>query len=169
MDLSLEHTSTCHHSIEDYWRSLYGTRFLRDRFTGLEFNTFDDVLALVKRTDSLRYYICSRERIVGEASMDFISGKCYAVHFSFHPRALTREEKILAGRRACLSPLYTFKCADGSPFAETLLGLIPEPNRSAQRFAEDVGFVTFGYIPGAQIYGGKVVNAKLLILTPGRV
>lgn len=153
------------HKVEEYWQVLYMHDLLKHRLCDKVDPTWQDVYVMLCTRHV--YYMVLEDNIVGEFMMDYLAGKMFAVHFSFHPTALRLKEKIRLGRHVCMLVLNTWKDEYDSRYASTLIGLIPVQNRPAIKFAEKVGFTNIGVLPSAQHYLGKLTDAQFLVMSTG--
>ncbi len=153
------------HKVEEYWQVLYMHDLLKHRLCDKVDPTWQDVYVMLCTRHV--YYIVLEDNIVGEFMMDYLAGKMFAVHFSFHPTALRLKEKIRLGRHVCMLVLNTWKDEYDSRYASTLIGLIPVQNTPAIKFAEKVGFTNIGVLPSAQHYLGKLTDAQFLVMSTG--
>ena len=153
------------HKVEEYWQVLYMYDLLKHRLCDKVDPTWQDVYVMLCTRDV--YYMVLEDKIVGEFALDYLSGKMFAAHFSFHPTELGLREKIRIGRHACMLALHTWKEEDGSRYVSTLVGLIPVQNKPAIKFAEKVGFTNIGVLPSAQHYLGKLTDAQFLVMSTG--
>lgn len=153
------------HKVEEYWQVLYMHDLLKHRLCDKVDPTWQDVYVMLCTRDV--YYMVLEDKIVGEFSLDYLSGKMFAAHFSFHPTELGLRKKIRVGRQACMLALHAWKKDDGSRYVSTLVGLIPVQNRAAIKFAEKVGFTNIGVLPSAQHYLGKLTDAQFLVMSTG--
>lgn len=153
------------HKVEEYWQVLYMHDLLKHRLCDKVDPTWQDVYVMLCTRHV--YYMVLEDNIVGEFMMDYLAGKMFAVHFSFHPTALRLKEKIRLGRHVCMLVLGTWKDEYDSRYASTLIGLIPVQNTPAIKFAEKVGFTNIGVLPSAQHYLGKLTDAQFLVMSTG--
>lgn len=151
--------------VEEYWQVLYMYDLLKHRLCDKVDPTWQDVYVMLCTRQV--YYMVLEDNIVGEFMMDYLAGKMFAVHFSFHPTALRLKEKIRLGQHVCMLVLNTWKDEHDSRYASTLIGLIPVQNKPAIKFAEKVGFTNIGVLPSAQHYLGKLTDAQFLVMSTG--
>ena len=128
------------HKVEEYWQVLYMHDLLKHRLCDKVDPMWQDVYVMLCTRNV--YYMVLEDRIVGEFSLDYLSGKMFAAHFSFHPTELDLREKIRIGRHACMLALHTWK-------------------------EEKVGFTNIGVLPSAQHYLGKLTDAQFLVMSTG--
>lgn len=155
------------HKVQAYWQTLYMHDLLKYRMCDIVEPTWSDVFAMLCTKGDSVFYMMKDDEIAGEFTLDFLSGKMFAVHFSFHPTLFSTREKVHYGRIACLTTLDNWKTEDGERYVSTIVGLIPVQNRAAIKFAEKVGFVNIGRLPSAQHHLGKLTDAQFLIMSTG--
>ena len=153
------------HKVEEYWQVLYMHDLLKHRLCDKVDPTWQEVYVMLCTRHV--YYMVLEDNIVGEFMLDYLAGKMFAAHFSFHPTALRLKEKIRLGRHVCMLVLNTWKDEYDSRYASTLIGLVPVQNKPAIKFAEKVGFTNIGVLPSAQHYLGKLTDAQFLVMSTG--
>lgn len=116
-------------------------------FEGLNFGLTDLLYAAYDDTE-----------LLGFARINNLTGRSGLMHFCFFEAG-----KDIAP--AIADDLHSFLAEGGM---KSLLGITPKPYRHAIRFAESVGFVRCGVLPGAckmANHGGRIVDGVITVKT----
>lgn len=154
--------------VEEYWEALLRSGRLRWRFPEVRNPTLKDVADLIGFPYARTFlaYDALFDRVAGETTVERLNGLSTMVHLSIHPSYYGDDavEMARAGARFLFSNLTH---PEGRNLT-TLIGLIPESNRLAQRFTEKVGYERKTILTNAFILANndnKLDNGILFQLT----